>query len=44
MNLNQIFRSIIRDRLNNLVILISLAVGLASIILVVLFYQPGTGH
>ncbi len=37
MNLNQIIRSIIRDRLNNLIILISLAVGLASIILVVLF-------
>ena len=43
MNLNQIIRSIIRDRLNNLVILISLAVGLASIILVVLFISRELG-
>jgi putative ABC transport system permease protein len=37
MNLRQIFRSILRDRLNTAVILISLAVGMACINLILLF-------
>jgi len=43
MNLNQIFRSIFRDRLYNLIIIISLAVGLVSINLVVLFISRELG-
>ncbi len=43
MNLNQIFRSIFRDRLNNLIIIVSLAVGLVSINLVVLFISRELG-
>jgi putative ABC transport system permease protein len=37
MNLGQIFRSLLRDRLNTAVILISLAVGMACINLILLF-------
>jgi putative ABC transport system permease protein len=37
MNLKQIFRSLLRDRLNTAVILISLAVGMACINLILLF-------
>jgi putative ABC transport system permease protein len=36
-NLRQVFRSILRDRLNTLVIIISLAVGMASFNLIIMF-------
>jgi len=36
-NLKQIFRSILRDRLNTMVIIISLAVGMASFNLIIMF-------
>ena len=43
MNLKQIFRSILRDRLNTLVIIISLAVGIACINLIFLFLSRELG-
>jgi len=43
MQLNQIFRSILRDRLNTIVIIISLAVGIACISLIFLFISRELG-
>ena len=43
MNLKQIFRSILRDRLNTLVMIISLAVGIACINLIFLFLSRELG-
>jgi putative ABC transport system permease protein len=43
MQFNQIFRSILRDRLNTLVIIISLAVGIACISLIILFISRELG-
>ena len=43
MNLSQIFRSILRDRLNTLVIIVSLAVGIAWINLIFLFLSRELG-
>src|SRR5664280_2587328 len=37
MNIKQIFRSLLRDRLNTAIILISLAIGMACINLILLF-------
>ena len=43
MQLVQIFRSLLRDRLNTLVIIISLAVGIASINLIIMFISRELG-
>ena len=43
MQLNQIFRSILRDRLNTIVIIVSLAVGIACISLIFLFISRELG-
>jgi len=43
MNLSQIFRSLLRDRLNTSVIIISLAVGIASINLIIIFISRELG-
>lgn len=39
MNIRQIFRSLLRDKLNSAVIVISLAIGIASINLIFLFLK-----
>lgn len=43
MQLSQIFRSLIRDRLNTLVIIVSLAIGIACITLIFLFISRELG-